>query len=307
LIKNILLVEDQVSIRVVIKQWLTESGYHVDAVNDGDEGLAIVRSNPNIDFVLSDIVMKNMDGLEMLKKCRQESPDLPVVLMSGYTQDENIIEALRWGACDYLVKPFEKNQLLAIIQRANELASAKNKITSLHNFVSHMNIEFVIRSSDLSLARVQEIFRETLLKYTRLVNNDLLNIVMVLEEAVLNAHEHGNLELESEWKDVYPKGESETLFEKRKVERLNEPEFAERRVKLNLNIDQSKLEVSVEDEGTGYTTGNIATKASGNPYGMGLMIINNLMDEIRFNDKGNCITFVKNLNGKNGHLERGNK
>ena len=59
------------------------------------------------------------------------------------------------------------------------------------------------------------------------------------------------------------------------------------------------------DEGKGYVIGNIATEASGNPYGMGLMIINNLMDEIRFNDKGNCITFVKNLNGKNDKPDGG--
>ncbi|TDI95971.1 MAG: response regulator [Caldithrix sp.] len=305
LIKNILLVEDQESIRLVIKQWLTESGYNVYAVKDGDEGLAVVRSNPDIEFVLSDIVMKNMDGLEMLKKCRQAAPELPIVLMSGYTRDENIIEALRLGACDYLVKPFEKDQLLGVIQRADDLASARNRITNLHNFLSHLNIEFLIRSGDLSIATLQEIFRETLLKYTRLANKDLLNIAMVLEEAVLNAHEHGNLELESEWKDIYLKGESETLFEKRKEERLNLPEFAGRKVRLNLNIDQIKMEVSVEDEGDGYATDNIATEASGNPYGMGLMIISNLMDEIRFNDKGNCITFVKNLTGNNGHLDRG--
>ena len=307
MIENILLVEDQSSIRHLLESWLTETGYKVTAVNDGNEALEAIQNDSSLHFVISDIVMKNMDGLDMLKKCREISPNLPVVLMSDYTRYENIIEALRGGAYDYLVKPFEKNQLLGVIQRAEDLASAKNKITNLHNFVSHLNIEFVIRSSDLSLETLQEIFRETLLKYTRLANTDSLNIAMVLEEAVLNAHEHGNLELESEWKDIYLTGDSITLFEKRKEERLNKPEYARRRIKLNLNIDQSKLEVSVADEGKGYVTGNIATQASGNPYGMGLMIINNMMDEIRFNDKGNCITFVKNLNGKNGHLKQGNK
>ena len=85
------------------------------------------------------------------------------------------------------MKPFEKNQLLGVIQRAEDLASAKNKITNLHNFISHLNIEFVIRSSDLSLETLQKIFRGTLLKDTKLGNKDLLNILMVLEEAVLNA------------------------------------------------------------------------------------------------------------------------
>ena len=50
------------------------------------------------------------------------------------------------------------------------------------------------------------------------------------------------------------------------------------------------------DDGRGYRTGSIATQANGYPYGMGLMLINNLMDDIKFNDKGNCITIVKNLN-----------
>ncbi len=305
MIENILLVEDQPSIRHHLKNWLTETGYKVTTARDGNEALKAIQNDSSLHLVISDILMQNMDGLDMPQKCHEISPNLPVVLMSGYTRDENMIEALRSGAYDYLVKPFEKHQLLSVIQRAEYLASAKNKITNLHNFVSHLSIEFVILSSDLSLETLQEIFRETLLKYTRLANKDLLNIAMVLEEAVLNAHEHGNLELESEWKKIHPKGDSVTLFEKRKKERLNESEFAGRRIKLKLNIDQSKLEVSVADEGKGYVTGNIATEASGNPYGMGLMIINNLMDEIRFNDKGNCITFVKNLNGKNDKPDGG--
>ncbi len=299
MIENILLVEDQPSIRHLLKNWLTETGYKVTTAKDGNEALKAIQNDSSLHLVISDILMQNMDGLDMPQKCHEISPNLPVVLMSGYARDENMIEALRGGACDYLVQPFEKNQLLGVIQRAEYLASAKNKITNLHNFVSHLSIEFVIPSSDLSLETLQEIFRETLLRYTWLANKELLNIATVLEEAVLNAHEHGNLELESEWKNIYPTGDSITLFEKRKEERLKEPEFAGRRIKLKLNIDQSKLEVSVADEGKGYVTGNIATEASGNPYGMGLMIINNLMDEIRFNDKGNCITFIKNLNGKN--------
>ncbi len=306
MIKNILLLEDQASIRSTITQWLAESDYNVYALEDGDEGLEIIQSNRNIEFVLSNVMMQNMDGLDMLKKCREISPDLPVVLMSDDTREENIIEALRQGACDYLIKPFEKNQLLGVIRRADDLASAKNKITNPRNFVSSSNIHFTIKSSDLSLEKLQEFFRETLLKYTKSANKDLLNIAMALEEAVLNGHEHGNLELESEWKNIYPTGHSVTLFEKRKEERLREPEFARRQIYIHLNINPSKLEVSVEDEGQGYVTGSIATQASGNPYGMGLMIINNLMDEIRFNDKGNCITLVKNLNGKNGHLNQRN-
>ena len=135
--------------------------------------MKVIQNDSNLHFVISDIMMKNMDGLDMLKKCREISPNLPVVLMSSYTRDENIIEALRGGACDYLVKPFEKNQLLGVIQRAEDMAAAKNRITNLDNFVSHLNIEFVIRSCDLSLETLQEIFRETLLKYTRLANNDL--------------------------------------------------------------------------------------------------------------------------------------
>jgi len=305
-IENILLVEDQPSIRHLLKSWLTETGYKVTTAKNSNEALKAIQNDSSLHLVISDILRQNMDGLDMPQECHEIYPNLPVVLMSGYTRDENIIEALRSGAFDYLVKTLEKHQLLSVIQRAEYQASAKNKITNLHNSLSHLNIEFVILSGDLSLETLHEIFRETLLQYTRLANKELSNIALVLEEAVLNAHEHGNLELKSEWKKIHPKGNSVTLFEKRKKERLNESEFAGRRIKLELNIDQSKLEVSVADEGKGYVTGNIASEASGNPYGMGLMIIDNLMDEIRFNDIGNCITFVKHLNGKNCQLMRDN-
>ncbi len=130
LIENILLVEDQPSIRHLLNSWLTESGYKVTTAKDGNEALKAIQNDSSLHLVISDILMQNMDGLDMPQKCHEISPNLPVVLMSGYTRDENIIEALRSGACDYLVKPFEKHQLLSVIQRAEYLPSAKNKSTN---------------------------------------------------------------------------------------------------------------------------------------------------------------------------------
>ena len=100
MIENILLAENQPSIRHLLKSWLTETGYKVTVVNDGNEALEAIQNDPNLHFVISDILTKNMDELDMLKKYHAISPNLPVVLMSGYTQDENIIEALRRGVCD---------------------------------------------------------------------------------------------------------------------------------------------------------------------------------------------------------------
>jgi len=193
---------------------------------------------------------------------------------------------------------FPQARLLGVIKCAEDLTSTKNKIKNLHTFVSGVNIEFIISSSDLSLKTLQEIIRETLHEFTNLTNKGLSNFEIVLEETVLNAHEHGNLELESEWKNIYPEGESISLFEKTKEERLNLPEFARRELKIQLTIDTSKVELAVQDRGNGFQTGKIRSEVTGDPFGMGSTIVNNLMDEIRFNDKRNRITLAKHLNGK---------
>ncbi|MBR4741555.1 MAG: sigma-54-dependent Fis family transcriptional regulator [Desulfovibrio sp.] len=103
---RILIVEDDKAHRSMLKTLLTSWGYVVLEAEDGDEALGIVRKEA-LDLVLSDVRMGKMDGIATLSAITDYNPALPVLLMTAYSSVETAVEALRLGACDYLLKPLD--------------------------------------------------------------------------------------------------------------------------------------------------------------------------------------------------------
>lgn len=113
---TVLVVEDEPSLRDALCDTLQLAGYPVETADDGTEALDKLR-NREIGLVVSDVQMKPMDGNTLLKKIRGSHPDLPVLLMTAYGTIENAVGAMRAGAVDYLVKPFEAEALVEKVQQ----------------------------------------------------------------------------------------------------------------------------------------------------------------------------------------------
>jgi two-component system response regulator FlrC len=121
--KRILVVEDDEELREAIETTLGLAGYTVQAVAGGRQAIAAVR-DAAFDIVLSDVQMPQMDGHELLVELRRHRPQLPVVLMTAYGTIERAVDAMRQGAVDYLVKPFEIDALLELLARTEAAAQA---------------------------------------------------------------------------------------------------------------------------------------------------------------------------------------
>lgn len=112
----ILVVEDDPSLREAIGDTLELAGRPYVAVGGGEEALAVLGTQA-FSIVLSDVRMMPMDGITLLKEIRVRLPNLPVVLMTAYAEVEKAVDAMRSGACDFLLKPFEPQALLAHINK----------------------------------------------------------------------------------------------------------------------------------------------------------------------------------------------
>jgi len=117
--ENILIVDDEESIREVQASLLEACGYQCTTAPNGAEALKLLDSTP-FDLVLSDILMPVMDGLALLEQLHKREPDLPVVMVTAMHDISAAIGALRTGAYDYVLKPFEKDQLYFSVRRALE-------------------------------------------------------------------------------------------------------------------------------------------------------------------------------------------
>ena len=119
---SILIVDDEESIRVSLEGILNKK-YHIKTAQNGLIALDMLQ-NHHYDLILTDIMMDDMTGIELLKKTKENFPEISVLLMTGYSSLDTAVEAIRLGASDYLIKPCSKKEVFLSIARC-----IKNKTT----------------------------------------------------------------------------------------------------------------------------------------------------------------------------------
>lgn len=112
--KTILIIEDEIRIRFLLKDYLLSEGFSVIEACDGEEGLMAFKNN-NVDLILLDIMMPKIDGLTVLEKIRTVS-DIPIILLTAKSQEEDKLHGYDIGADDYITKPFSPKILVAKVK-----------------------------------------------------------------------------------------------------------------------------------------------------------------------------------------------
>src|SRR5437868_7592230 len=147
--ERILIVDDEETIREIVSSMLTSANFNCRQAASGMEALALLDSGEEFELMLSDLMMANLDGIGLLEKTKERFPDMPVVMVTAVHDISVALAALRNGAYDYLLKPFEREQLLATVRRALE-----NRRLKLENRAYQSNLEVLVakRTDDLRRA-----------------------------------------------------------------------------------------------------------------------------------------------------------
>ena len=102
--ERLLIIEDEETLRESLKRVFLREEYEVDVADSAETALKMVDGRI-YDLIISDIILPGMNGIELLKKCREQSPEQIVIIITAYASLETAVEALRAGAYDYIVKP----------------------------------------------------------------------------------------------------------------------------------------------------------------------------------------------------------
>ncbi|TYO98656.1 two component Fis family sigma54 specific transcriptional regulator [Geothermobacter ehrlichii] len=129
-IRRILIADDEDSIRWVLERSLSRQGYEVATASDGRQALELFRHH-QFDMAILDIRMPGIDGLELLERFLAERPDLLVIIMTAETSMKNAIEAMKKGAYDYLPKPFDLDEVDALILKASKANQVREQVCLL--------------------------------------------------------------------------------------------------------------------------------------------------------------------------------
>jgi two-component system response regulator PilR (NtrC family) len=152
---RILIVEDEKSMREVLKILLEGERYEVVSASDGLEGLSYL-ANDIFDLVITDIKMPKVDGFELLKKTKEISPDTIVIMITAFGTTEAAIEAMKSGAYDYINKPFKIDEIRLIVEKALEKKRLSEEVSLLRKKVkTTYRLENIIGQSP----QMQELFR----------------------------------------------------------------------------------------------------------------------------------------------------
>ncbi|TKJ46821.1 hypothetical protein CEE34_06940 [Candidatus Aerophobetes bacterium Ae_b3a] len=114
---KILVVDDEIKMRRVLQMILQKEGYEIVTSKDGREALQKVEEE-NFDLVLTDMKMPGLSGIDLLKKIRESDKEIPVIMITAYGTVETAVKAMKEGAYDYLLKPFEKDEMKIIVANA---------------------------------------------------------------------------------------------------------------------------------------------------------------------------------------------
>src|SRR6202035_2845885 len=143
---RILVVDDEEAIREIVCAILAAAGYSWKQAASGMEALALLNSGEQFELMLSDLMMADLDGIGLLERTKEKYPDMPVVMGTAVHDISVALAAIRNGAYDYLLKPFERDQLLATVSRAVE-----NRRLKLENRTYQSNLESLVEARTVQL------------------------------------------------------------------------------------------------------------------------------------------------------------
>lgn len=137
---QVLVVDDDAGVRYTLREILSDAGLSVSLAEHGQQALEMARRQ-TFDLVISDLRMAPMDGLALLAALREEFPKLRVILVTAHGSERHAVEAMKLGAYDYFRKPFELDELMAVVERALEavrLAAENERLTSEGTFAQSL-------------------------------------------------------------------------------------------------------------------------------------------------------------------------
>jgi CheY-like chemotaxis protein/anti-sigma regulatory factor (Ser/Thr protein kinase) len=294
----LLVVDDSELDRRMIGSLLEEDlDWLVTYAKNGDEALDLMQTAPP-DVVVTDLVMPGVDGLQLVEAIRRDFDRVPVIVVTGQGSEELASKALRKGAASYVPKSRLAEGLLETVRQVLSLALADRNLDQLMQRSVNCRHKFQLENDAVLCSTFIAFVLQTLQRMNFCNIGDRRHVAVALEEALMNAICHGNLELpDGELplvrRQLHQSGSSELIRE-----RLGEPRYQNRHILVGFDVTPRQAQFVIRDQGSGFDWSLVTGKMRAEPLSQdekrGLVLIHNFMDEVGFNDQGNEIRMVLN-------------
>jgi CheY-like chemotaxis protein len=296
---RILIVDDSPLDRRLVGGLLEKiEGVRVAFAADGLEALSIIGQDPP-DLVLTDLEMPKLDGLHLVDRIRETQPTVPVILMTAAGNEAVAVKALQRGAASYVSKRSLPNELWDTVSNVLRVSAERRTHSRVLNRLRRWETEFEIEN-DLELVTALSAYLMQSFSALRLCSSaEQLRVGVALDEALLNAYFHGNMEVSSKLRE----SNYHEFFDLAK-RRSQESPYQERRIRVWARYSPRDATFIIQDDGPGFDVTALPDprdpKYLERPHGRGLLLMRTFLDEVRYNERGNEVTLVKTASRPQG-------
>ncbi|MCH7728129.1 MAG: response regulator [Planctomycetes bacterium] len=294
---RVLVVDDSESDRKMVEFYLSrQDGFSIESVSNANAALESVEASPP-DIIVTDLQMPGMNGLELIQRVHSTRSHIPIILITAFGNELLAAEALRKGAASYVPKSALKEWLLATVQEVLELSRAERGQAREFRWMRKAKFEFELGLDPKNIPPLVDLIQQAITGVGACDSANRLRVAVALEEALLNALYHGNLEISSEALENASAGLLQTGSVPLADERRSQSPYCDRKISLTAEISSEECRFVVSDEGPGFDReslpdpsdlGALECKA-----GRGILLMEAFMDEVTFPDSGSSVVMIK--------------
>jgi len=297
---TVLVVDDSAVDRSLVGGLLDKAGnVRVQYATNGVEAMQIIEQALP-DIVVSDLMMPEMDGLELVANVRAKFPLVPVILMTSKGSEEIAVQALQAGASSYVPKRRLAQQLVDTVHKISSVSGRQRSYSRLMGCIVRSEFTFVLNNDYTLFRPLVTYLQETATQIGLADAAERTRLGVALEEALANALYHGNLEVSSTLKD-----EDDTAYYATVEERCRQTPYCERRIFVDARFSRDEAVFTIRDEGVGFDPTALPDPTDPanleKVSGRGILLMRTFMDEVAFGGVGNQVTLIKRCHpGGNG-------
>ncbi|MEE2706313.1 MAG: response regulator [Planctomycetota bacterium] len=289
---TILVVDDSMIDRRLVGGILTsQANYEVRYAADGSKALDDMQAFTP-DAVVTDLIMPEMDGLELVREIRDRYAEVPVVLMTSQGNERIAVGALECGAASYVPKRQLTDELVETMRHVLAMSSRQRSHERLMSGLNRNQATFVLPNDSMLIASLVSYLQDHVAQMGVCDEAERIRFGVALEEALVNAMYHGNLEVESNLKE-----NDQEAYDALVRQRREQSPFAERRIYVETDISRAEAVVVVGDDGPGFDPASLADPTDvenlDRVSGRGVLLMRTFMDTVEFNREGNRVTMKK--------------
>jgi DNA-binding response OmpR family regulator len=289
---TVLVVDDSAMDRRLAGAFLEKDAqFSVSYAGHGAEAMTAMQNAP-VDLVVTDLIMPEMDGLQLVSAVREKFPLVPVILMTSLGSEEIAVKALHQGAASYVPKKFLGRDLLDTARRVLAVTGHKLSQVKLMECLTEATVRFVLHNDRALIPALVGHLQDRVMQIGLGDDVDRMQIGVALEEALTNSLYHGNLEISSDLRE-----KDFTTYFTTYEERSKASPYLERRIFVDAKINRDEAEFIIRDEGPGFDPSTLPDPTDPANLerlsGRGVLLMRTFMDEVAYNSAGNEVRMVK--------------